>query len=263
MSPPTRKGGQERENAMRKLLFVIALMSAGRVWAIAPIGPAASTLEKGQLEVGFDYAHTKFDDLPIDATLKSLVSTWSRELSMDDTANGYWAKVGYGLLDPLDIFLRFGAADLEDADAEFAWGLGARATVIESEHLDWGLLAQATWFASTYEGTRSLDPYGPIWEREDFDYAVFQIAAGPVYKADGVSVYGGPFLYWLRFDGDARMIVLSDGTTFNATADAESDVEFGAYVGLLVDLGDALSVGAEAQLATHSQTFCFNVTCRF
>lgn len=249
---------------MRKLLFVIALMSAGRVWAIAPIGPAASILEKGQLELGFDYAYTKFDDLPMDVTIKVLGLTVSEKLPMEDeTVNGYWAEVGYGLVDPLDVFLRLGAAELKPAGVEFAWGLGARLTIAESERLDWGLLAQASWFALTLEETIWTPESGLVRERVDYDFAAFQIAAGPVYKGDGLSVYGGPFLYWLSLDGNAMLIRVSDGATINGTVDAESDILFGGYVGLSADLADDLSVRAEAQLAADSQTFAFGLICRF
>lgn len=263
MSPPTRKGGQERENPMRKILFVIALMSAGRVWAIAPIGPAASTLEKGQLELGFDYAHTKVDDLSVDATIKVLGLTFSEDLRSDGKVNGYWANVGYGLVDPLDIFLRLGAADLDSAGTEFAWGLGVRATVAESERLDWGVLAQMSWSGGTQEET-ILDPtLGPVWGRDDFDFAALQIAAGPVYKGDGVSVYGGPLLYWLWSDSHGTAIILNSGTAIDGSVDAESGLEFGGYVGLSVDLADNLAVQTEAQFAAHIQTLACSLICRF
>jgi len=257
---------------MRKLLFVIALMSAGQVWAIAPIGPAASTLEKGQLELGFDYAHTEFRDLPMNVTVKVLGSTVpdsqyhptaAKKLPMDETVNGYWAEVGYGLLDPLDVFLRLGVMDLEFENPEFGCGLGGRVTIAESERLDWGLLAQASWFDSTYEQTIWIPELGLVRARDDLNFAAVQIAAGPVYKGEGFSVYGGPFLYWLRLDGDETLVVLSDGATINATVDVESDVRFGVYVGLSADLADDLSVRAEAQLAADSQTFAFGLICRF
>lgn len=263
MSPPTRKGGQERENPMKKLLFVIALMSAGRVWAVAPIGPAASTLEKGQLELGFDYAHTKFDDLPMDVTFRAWRgSLGSYEFLLDGKMDGYWAKVGYGLADPLDIFLRLGVADLEVTGAEFAWGLGSRLTIAESERLDWGVLAQVNWFGATQEGTIQTLSLGPAWSGFDLDYTALQIAAGPVYKGDGLSIYGGPFLYWLRIDGDAILILLN-GARIGGPIDYESDVRFGGYVGLSAELADHLSIGAEAQLAADSQTFAFDLTWRF
>ncbi len=249
---------------MRKLLFVIALISAGRVWAIAPIGPAASTLEKGQLELGFDFARTKFDDLPMDVIFKGpLRSLGSVDMPLDAYMNGYWANGGYGLVDPLDVFLRLGAVDLDSAGAEVAWGLGVRATVAESKRLDWGVLAQVTWFGGT-ESQITLDPtFGPVWDRWNLDFAALQIVAGPVYKGDGFSAYGGPFLYWLRGDGDMTIIRLSDGATVKDRFDMESDILFGGYVGLSVDLVDDLSVRAEAQLAVDIQTFVFGLTCRF
>ncbi len=249
---------------MRKLLFMIALMSAGRVLAVAPIGPAASTLEKGQLELGFDFARTKFDDLPMDVTFKGpLRSLGSVDTPLNAYMNGYWANVGYGLVDPLDVFLRLGAVDLDSAGAQVAWGLGVRATVAESKRLDWGVLAQVTWFGGT-ESETTLDPtFGPVWGRWNLDFAALQIAAGPVYKGDGFSVYGGPFLYWLRGDGDMTIIRLSDGATVKNRFDMESDILFGGYVGLLLDLAENLSIGAEAQLAADSQTFALSLTCRF
>ncbi len=250
---------------MRKLLFVIALMSAGRVWAIAPIGPAASTLEKGQLELGFDYARTKFDELPMDFTFEALLgSTGSVELPLDGRMHAYWTKVSYGLVDPLDVFLRLGVAtEVDSISADYAWGLGVRATVAESERLDWGVLAQVNWFGTGEEGIFWDPTSGLVWGSEDLDYTALQIAAGPVYKGDGFSVYGGPFLYWLRGDGDMIYIELSNGATISGPFDVESDILFGGYVGLLLDLAENLSVRAEAQLAADIQTFAFGLTCRF
>lgn len=246
---------------MKKIIFTILLLAAGRLYAISPIGPAASTLQKGQWDLGFDYAHTQFDDMPMDVTIKILGLAVSEKIPLSDDVDGCWAKVGYGLVDRADIFLRLGAADVGSTGGRFAWGLGGRATILKSERLDWGLLAQVNWFSGADEET-VLDPIlGPLWGRTDWDLTILQIAAGPVYKGDGFSVYGGPFLNWLSGGGD---ITLNDGvTTLDGTFDMESDLQFGGYVGFSLAITDNVAVNAEAQFAEHTKAVSLGLKYQF
>ena len=246
---------------MKKTSIVILVLAAGRLYAFAPIGPAVSSLEHRQVECGFEYADTKVDDLPVDFTFKLLGLKGSAEMPLSYDTDGYWAKLGYGLIDQADIFLRLGAADLDSSGMEFAWGLGGRATIVESERLDWGLLAQVNWFSGDDEGTIQDETFGLVSYSGDLSLRAIQIAAGPVYKGDGFSVYGGPFLYWIEGDGD---IMLDYGnTTFGATFDVESDLQLGGYVGLSLDVKDNAAFTAEYQFAEHCRAFGCSLIYRF
>ena len=246
---------------MKKTSIVILVLAAGRLYAIAPIGPAASTLEHRQVECGFEYANTKLDDLPVDFTFKLLGLTGSAEMPLSYDTDVYWAKLGYGLIDQADVFLRLGAADLDSSGMEFAWGLGVRATIVETERLDCGLVAQVNWFSGDDEGTIQDETFGLVSYSGDLSLRAIQIAAGPVYKGDGFSVYGGPFVYWIKGDGD---IMLGDGnTTFGATFDVESDPRVGGYVGLSVAVKDNVNLAAEYQFAEHGRAFGCSLIYRF
>ena len=253
--------GQERIVAMKKTIIAILVLSAGRLYAFAPIGPAASSLDKGQFGCGFEYGHTKFDDMPLDFTAEVLGLKTGGTIPMSGDLDTYFARIGYGLSDRFDIFLRLGAAGFDTGDTEFAWGLGGRATIVKSERLDWGLSAQVHWLSSDDEGTIQDETMGPIPYKGDLNLRAIQIAAGPVYKADGFSVYGGPFVYWVKGDGDITLSfeAIPVGTSF----DVETDQRFGGYVGLSVDIKDNIAITTEYQYAEHYRAFSFGLLCRF
>ncbi|MBA7521440.1 hypothetical protein ES705_13547 [subsurface metagenome] len=246
---------------MKRIIIAILVLTTGRLYAISPIGPAASILEQGQAESGFEYAYTKVDGLTFDATAEVFGLKVGGTVPLSDDMKACFLKAGYGLEDRGDIFLRLGAADVESTGTEFAWGLGGRITVVGSERLDWGLLAQVNWFGAEDAGTIRDETFGLVSYRGDLSFTVAQIAAGPVYKGDGFSVYGGPFVYWVKGDGD---ITVDDGTySIRASVDAESDVKAGGYVGLSAAIRPNISINAEYQLADHSRAFACGLTWRY
>ena len=261
MPADTQGCGQERIVAMKKTIIVILFLAAGRLYAIAPIGPAASILDKGQFSCGFVYDHTKADDLPCDMSEEMLGQKVSYTGQLSNDIDAYFARIGYGLSDRFDIFVRLGAAGFDTGDTEFAWGLGGRATVVKSERLDWGLAAQVSWLSTDEEKTIQDETMGPVYYKGDFSLRAVQIAAGPVYKADGFSIYGGPFVYWVKGDGDFTLSY--EAIPVSASFDFESDPRFGGYVGLSADVSDNIAITAEYQYAEHCRAFCFGLICRF
>jgi len=244
---------------MNRVTFTICcvLLLSSQAVGIAPIGPAASTLDQGRIKLGFDYTHTVFDGLPFDVT----VGGKREENPIDDKINAYFARIGYGLVDPVDIFLRLGVANAELTETEFAWGLGGRFTFVRSERLDWGLIAQASWYSNDVETIRQDEIWGPVFYREDLNIRVIQIAAGPVYKGDRLSVYGGPFVFWSKGDGDLKV----DYGLYSETypIDVESDIAAGVYVGLSLAVKPNINLKAECQLAGHFRAFGGSLIYRF
>lgn len=237
-------------------IVAVCLLSS-RLYAIAPIGPAASTLEQGQVELGFDYTHTVFDGLPFDVSGEMFGLQIGDTVPVDDEINTYFARIGYGLVDPVDVFLRFGVGKAEMTETDFAWGMGGRLTIAESDRLDWGLTAQANWYGNDVETVRQDEIWGPVFYREDLSIRVIQIAAGPVYVSDKLYVYGGPFVFWAKGDGDATFDSGRYSDTYSVYV--ESDIVAGGYVGLSLAVKSKIYLKAECQLAEHFRAFGFSL----
>jgi len=127
--------------------------------------------------------------------------------------------------------------------------------------VDWGLTAQASWFSGGDEGIIQDETLGPISYTGDLSLMAIKIAAGPVYKGDGFSIYGGPFVY--RVDGDGDITLSCEAISIDASFDAETDPRFGGYVGLSADVKENIATTAEYQYAKHCQAFCIGLLCRF
>jgi len=251
---------------MRKLLFVIAFMSAGRVWAIAPIGPAASDVEKGGFAVGFDYANGK---IGVDADHLSWTYAGFGKDDIPEYRESYdrhvessFARLVYGLNDRWQAFARLGQAEIE-SDKDLAWGFGSKVTLRESERLDWGLMGQIA-FLSSEESISA--PSDWVYCKGQTDGYAIQVAFSPVYKGDGFCLYGGPFLSWLKADAEMKGdLILADETIVHATGslDIEKELEIGAYAGLSIQFVEDLALNAEFQYASDWELFALNLTFAF
>ncbi|MCJ7805713.1 hypothetical protein MUP46_03675, partial [Patescibacteria group bacterium] len=188
---------------MKKIVFIAVLLMSSQLWAIAPLGPAAGNLKKGDSSLAFEYAHTEAE-----FTAKALGLAADFEAQCD----GFYGKYAYGVADGSELFVRFGAAKFSsDTDVtlpagydfatsapgyDFAWGLGAKTTLAKTGNVRWGVQAQVTWWQSQGDVTSAdFDLH-----ETDKGYTV-QVAAGPVYRADALSVYGGPVLFFTKADG--------------------------------------------------------------
>ena len=208
---------------MNRVTFTICcvLLCAGQALALAPIGPPASDLEKGQVGIGFDYGNGEAEVIG-----KMLGLEFKGESEFD----AYLGKIRFGIADGLEIFGRIGGAEI-DGSRGLGYGVGMKARIVESANIDWGFAGQITW--ASYEDNGILPEFGVFWHEEADFYAV-QLALGPVVKVDGFRFYGGPLLVWLEGDGDLDMIGGPLPSRFSF--EVEKDVEVAGYVGLSVDL---------------------------
>ncbi len=254
-----------KENPMRKILFMIALMSAGRVWAIAPIGPAASDVEKGRFVFGLDYAGGEMgldaDDLSWTYAGFGKVDVPGYHYSYDVDVESYFARLVYGLNDRWQVFARFGQVEV-GSHKDFAWGFGSKVTLRESERLDWGLMGQIAFLSSEYSAA------GPDWVyyEEQADLYAIQVAFGPVYKASGFRLYGGPFLSWVNVDAEMKGdLILADESIVHTTGsvDLKKELEVGAYAGLSIDFMENLALNAEFQYASDWELFALSLSFVF
>jgi hypothetical protein len=202
--------------------------------AIDLMGPPTATHKALQLSLGIEYSYSEQS--------AKLTDNWA--IPQLDTLrnvrrNTFFAKLGVGLRDYLELFFRLGGGTLQaneidfDANGDSLWGGGAKLTFYRGERIDLGALFQ--W--STFKGDKTgfIDVYGfHAWEEIGVDEQ--QLAVGATVHMDGWQLYGGPFYY--VFDGDVT--VKEIGNPWNQSRpDLEEKSEYGGYIGGRFDLGRA------------------------
>lgn len=203
---------------MKKVAAIaIVVLTANCTWALTFMGPPTTDVKQGQFGIGFDYAQSE-EDIDIEAL-------GPEEVEVDT----YLARIIFGLADGAEISARVGIGEIEDLDSEFAWGVGAKATLGRSEDWDWGIVCQLTALSGDETGT-------------DIDVYEYQVAIGPTFKLDQLSVYGGPFLHFLTGDAD-----LTIGSS-RFSLDLEQESVFGGYAGLSLQIDSRTSVAVEYQI---------------
>jgi len=221
--------------------------------AINAIGPPIATLKKDQFANGFDYSFTEVD---------VEVSGYGLSKTVDDVEfKAYLTKIGYGITHNWDVFGHLGFADIEadtdlgkfDDSRTFNIGFRTRATIIEEQPVPWGLAFQANWLQEAkdkwtigpYSGSGEVD----IWE--------LQIAVGPTYKIGGLSIYGGPFLYWVRGDLEIKTAGV------NRSFEIKEESIFGGFAGVELEIVDNISANFEYQLTGDSYAIGAGILYKF
>ncbi|GAJ09247.1 unnamed protein product, partial [marine sediment metagenome] len=181
---------------------------------------------------------------------------WTSYLPVDSEPefclDGFFGKVSYGLTDRCMV-----SAGL----CQDMWGFGTKITLKESKVLDWGM---AVWVDfSSFEGKWS----GFGWEyfKSQVDFYAARIAIGPVYKNDGLRLYGGPFIFWADGDGDLIGKYVSGEMPLDVRGrfDVKREFELGGYIGMSVGLLDNLDVRVEYQLASDLSIFGAGLSFKF
>lgn len=234
---------------MKKKLFVTIIvfvcLYSIRAFALDPMGPPKSILNQGQFLTGFDFSVSE-QDVEASATIGGITIT--------DTIEGvvmgkYYATVGYGLMENVDLSVRFGLWDAEFNDdgahlidnGQFAYGLAVKTTLADQDNLSWGGLF------SVSRGEFDDSNIGGSGVSADIDWLEIQVAFGPTYDLDDVCIYGGPFVHFI--DGDMD---LKSGST-KISADLEEKSVLGGYIGAQFDITENTFVNVEYQLTGDAQ----------
>lgn len=226
---------------MKKLVITIIVLMCNQAYGLTFMGPPMAELEQGQKSVGFNLSYSEMDlkekGLGLSATLEDIESFV------------YLANLGYGISDSWDIFLRLGLTDIEyedfDGSSEFAYGFGTKATFSQHDSMALGGLLQILWSEAddTILGIST-----------DIEYYEIQIAFGPTYDYDGVSIYGGPFLHFVDGEVDYAGVL---------TTDIENDSEFGGYIGLNAELKENANWQIEIQFTGDAYAICTGLHWKF
>ncbi len=217
------------------ILAAIALISSVAV-AMAPLGTPTADLKEGQFGVGVEYAYTNAQ-IRIEGEGERLKT------------NMFLANLGYGVMDDWKGFLRLGTGDARadhfGGDYRFALGWGTKYTFWKEESIDWGALFQMDWLDS------KADVSGADARIKPYDYL---IAVGPTYKLnEEVSIYGGPFLQWIRGHAEVGDI---DGSI------KEKNL-LGAYGGAQAIVCENTSVFGELQIYGTGWAIATGITWKF
>ena len=243
----------------KKLALVAVILLAGlccsEAFALSPMGAPTAGLSKGQFAIGADYSDS---ELSIDFDLSSGAGAdFTKDNFRIDTIAG---KLGYGITDSWEASLNIGAADavssqnMERHSADgMSYGIGTKVTLHENEKLGLGGLFQARW--AELDG----DASGPGWSGDlEIDIMQLQLAVGPTYELmDSLSIYGGPFWYYL--DGEKRYEEPGSSEKY----DMSNTSDFGIYIGALVNLCENADLNIEYQLTDDDDVFGLGILCKF
>jgi hypothetical protein len=235
---------------MKKLCVVaiIVALTAVQSFGLTFLGPPAVTLERGWSGLDLDYTFSQAD-------LDVKVADGQRCLE-DIELSAVFARLGYGINDHWECFVRLGGAVAEgspiDSDIEFAGGIGTRTTLHKQENLRLGTLFQVQWFK--HNGNLSFGGHSGDGEINTYEY---QLAFGLTYGLNGFKLYGGPFLHSVGGDFDIK----TPGQTHSF--DFEEESQCGGYIGFTSEVGDYFDLCLEYQYTDDAHGVCIGTVRRF
>ena len=260
---------------MEKKLLIVAIVVVGlcgTALALDPMGPPKAGLQEGQWSAGAEYSRSEMDIKAIHGRYTydpyAFPSFDITDMEMDKC----YANIGYGISDKWDVFLRLGIASDEgeiggviydpypgsfDGGSAFAWGFGTKVTFHESDlDLTWGALAQVSF--TELDGDFKLPTYTLTGDVE-IELIEAQFAVGPTFKAaEGISVYGGPFLHFVDGEFETR-----DDDGEHGIYDLEEQTFLGVYVGTLIELSETTDLSVEYQKTADAWALAGGITFRF
>lgn len=201
---------------MKKLMFLILVISfgCGPALALTRMGPPTATLESGQSAIVPEFTYSEND-------VEREGSRGSRTV----TLNTLLGRISYGLRDDCELYVRGGTGG-GSVWIPITLGAGAKWTFHQEAEFPLGALFQLHWYPGTSFAT-------------ELDLYEVQVAVGTTYRFDSFSVYGGPFLHFLRGDEDSSM--------FGTHVDLEEESVLGVYVGARTDLTSRIGLDIELQ----------------
>jgi hypothetical protein len=282
------------------VLVVVGFLNA-TAFALPPFGPPGNVLGQGQWDFDLVYGYSEMDleaegtcgdyfriILQADETVVDDIeideeSTTSKVKVKDFQSNMIFSSIGLGINNNWDAYVRLGGMDGEfnmgsgsntfDGNWGFSCGAGTRATFMQQGNLSIGGLFQVTWANTSAEvnlegdmefteDSEVIDVATDFYGHGELKWYEMQIAIGAIYQtSNNVSIYGGPFFYFLDGDldmkgeGEAELNWEEDETEYTESVsgsrtckfDIEQDSEFGGFAGLRWDIGERALMYVEGQ----------------
>lgn len=278
----------EKRVVLITIAFIISGLYGSSAVALTPMGPPKATLQDGQWSFGLELSHSEMDLEsfgPITETQLGVPIPSYRKYEIENLeSNMFFSRIGIGMWENWDVFLRLGASDAEgditevlatgatadqykgfDGNHGFSWGIGTRAVFYEQGEVTWGGLIQLSWTnpqESDVTDKTDADFTGDIeislWE--------VQVAVGPTIDYDTYRIYGGPFLHFVNGDFD-----LNGSTTdpiigqilVKGSHDIRENKQLGGYAGAEFYLDDASSIYAEGLFTSDVWGFGLGINWRY
>jgi len=250
------------------------------------MGPPTSGMKKEDFKIGVDYSHSKMDLEFNDGKYVEYLDGWfdasgpQPDLKLKDIKiNTVYVNLGYGVTNNFEVFLRLGGTNAKfsgstfwptgenfDSNTDFTIGGGVKATFYEEGRLKIGGLIQADW--SELDGAIRPKEWPVADDTVQFDITQVRIAAGPSYELnDAISIYGGPFLHFVRGDWDDvynQIDPITGGLlTSKYSWTVEEDSYFGAYIGAQMEISENTAFLIEYQHTSAADTVGASVAVRF
>jgi len=281
MGNPGENNIYRKERIMKKrmlwlgvVVMAVGLCSSGAL--ATTLGPPAAGLDAEQFSIGLDYSVRDLT-LSLDGKREARVRLDGVEQDNPDESfsedhdfdsDMIFTNFGYGVSENLEIFARFGLADISDRNSEFvsgkefAWGFGTKVTFYDEDALKLGVLCQMV--MTSGENTLINDDFGVEVEMPtEMDWYEIKIAAGPSYELnENVLIYGGPFYQVINGDIDAdgfvREVETDEGIVhidLSMSTEVEATTNFGGYIGTQLDIGDNFFFAVEYQFTGDNNAF--------
>ena len=250
---------------MKRLIIVtigIMLMST-QVLAFDLMGPTTSRLkDAGKTSIGVEYF---WSNMEIDADGISALDLTSDTIN-DFEIDKITANLALGMGRGSEIFFRFGVADVApdnnddwggipghmgSSDEVLVLGGGAKWTLYDDGNFGWGILTQVSWADYDFDGKSYSVGVYDVTLSPEFEIFEVQIATGPTFNLnESITIFGGPFLYFLN--GNADFDITFDDSSEIFTADLEQEAILGGYIGAGLELGSKANLCFEVQATSGS-----------
>ena len=250
---------------MKRLIIVtigVMLMST-QVFAYDLMGPTTSRLkDSGKTSIGVEYFWSSMEIGADGISALDLTSDTIDDFEIDKIT----ANLALGMGRGSEIFFRFGVADA-DPDNNNNWGSipdnigssdevlvlggGIKWTLYQNANFGWGLLTQLSWAQYDFDGKSYPVGAHNATLSTEFEIIEIQIATGPTVKIDNnITIFGGPFLYFLNGDADFEGTI--NGSPAIVSADLDQESILGGYIGAGLELGQKANFSFEVQATNGS-----------
>ncbi len=269
---------------MRKIIItsIGLLLLTTNTFALDLFGPPVTTSNKDQFIAGLEYLYSEMDLHTDSLTVATPLGTL--QFPSAEIKSIEMNKFNVNILSLLgrnnyDFFLRLGITDassdkgknrenlggsIGDGDYTPNIGGGFRTTLYQSNDgkTKWGLLAQLSYVSLDFDKKIYSVNGSDISLSATIDMLEIQIAAGPIYQVtDKISIYGGPFLHFVKGDVELRGNV--GKIPIQGSSDLEQCSELGGFFGLSTDLAKNTKFNIEFQLTDDAQALGFRFFHRF
>ncbi len=250
---------------MKRLVIItvgIMLMST-QALAFDLMGFTTSRLkDSGKSSIAAEYF---WSNMEIDAGNISALDLTSDTIN-DFEIDKITTKLALGMGRGSEIFFRVGVAyvapdknydwggipdHIRSSDEVLLLGGGVKWTLYDDANFGWGVLAQTSWAKYDFDGKSYSVGVHDVTLSPEFEIVEVQIATGPTLKLNkDLTIFGGPFLYFLNGDADFEGTV--DGIPATLRADFDQESLLGGYIGAELELGPKVVFSVEVQTTSGS-----------